>query len=217
MDSSGVIGLNKAIKDLNSAGAFALGGGAGITAGSFKVGSATLSITQDEIDNGITLSQILARINSSNQGITMNYEGGTDRFMATASTYGQNTEIKFGDYAGHAGQSNVLQVLGLTNAPTRVQTSAGSDAGKIDADSELIQAGFSLKPTSGTFSINGIAIEVDVTDDTLNDIIDKINSSAAGVTAVLDPNSSRISLIQNVTRIPRKIISVSDRARTQAT
>ena len=198
VDASGVIGLNKAIKDLNTAGAFSLGEESGITAGSFQVGNTTLSITQDEIDKGITLAQVLARINGSNQGITLNYEAGNDRFMATASASGQAGEIRFGSYTGAAGQSNVLQVLGLVNAPTRVHNSAGSDAGKIDAESELILAGFSVRPSSGVFTINGTSIEVDVTSDSLNDIIDKINSSATGVTAVLDPNSNRISLIQKV-------------------
>jgi len=89
-------------------------------------------------------------------------------------------------------------VLGLTNAPTGVLTSIGTSAGRIDDEAELIQAGFSIKPTSGTFSINGIAIEVDVAADSLYDIIERINSSAAGVTASLDSVSNQISLVQNV-------------------
>ncbi len=194
-DSSG---LNKAIKDLNAAGAFALESGAGITAGTFRVGDTTLSITQDEIDNGITLAGVLARINSAGEGVVVTYEAGTDRFVATASNYGPEETTSFANYTGAAGTSNVLKVLGLTNAPTGVLTSIGTSAGRIDEEAELIQAGFSIKPTSGTFSINGIAIEVDVAADSLYDIIERINSSAAGVTASLDSVSNQISLVQNV-------------------
>ncbi|HUU29305.1 MAG TPA: flagellar filament capping protein FliD [archaeon] len=197
-DSSGVIGLNKAIKDLVAAGAFALDDGTGVLAGTFRVGDSTLTITQEELDNGITVAEVLARINSSNEGIVLSYEPGTDRFMATASDYGSGTDIRFGIYSGIPGQSNILKVLGLTNAPKSVLTSAGTDAGRIDADSELVQAGFILKPTSGTFTINGITLEVDANSDSLNEIIEKINSSAAGVTATLDPTSNRISLVQKV-------------------
>jgi len=197
-DGSGVIGLNKAISELNAAGAFALDDGAGITAGSFRVGNTELTITQEEIDNGITLAQILARINSTDEGITITYEEGTDRFVATASKYGTEGEVRFTQYTGTAGESNILKVLGLTNAPKSVLTSGGLDASRIDADAELVQAGFTITPSSGTISINGIAIEVDAESDSLNDIIEKINSSAAGVTASLDPISNRINLVQKV-------------------
>jgi len=197
-DSSGVIGLNKTINELNTSGAFALDDGAGITAGAFRVGNTTLSITQDEIDNGITLAEILARINSASEGMVVSYEAGTDRFVATASNYGSEETISFSNYTGAAGTSNILKVLGLTNAPSGTLTSAGTGPGIIDEEAELVQAGFSIKPTSGTFSINGISIEVDVTADSLYDIIEKINSSAAGVTASLDSVSKQISLIQNV-------------------
>ena len=197
-DGSGLIGLNKAIKDLNTAGAFAHDSGSGITAGTFRVGDTTLSISQDEIDDGITLAEVLARINSAGEGMVVTYEAGTDRFLATASNYGPEQTLEFGSYSGATGTSNVLKVLGLTNAPTAVLTSVGTGDGKIDEEAELVQAGFSIKPTSGTFSINGISIEVDVAEDTLYDIIEKINSSAASVTASLDSASNQISLVQNV-------------------
>ena len=197
-DDSGQTGLNKAISDLNSAGAFTYDDGLGITAGSFTVGNSTLTITQEEIDNGLTIAQVLARINSAGEGMTVNYDSGNDRFIATANEYGADGEINFADYTGGDGESNVLKVLGLTNSASEISISAGSDAGSVDNDSELSQAGFSIKPTSGTFSINGISIEADVNSDTLEDLIDKINSSAAGVTAALDPVSNRVTLIQDV-------------------
>ena len=197
-DGSGLIGLNKAINDLNAAGAFALDGGAGITAGTFRVGDTILSITQDEIDNGITLAEVLARINSAGEGVVVTYEAGTDRFVTTTSNYGPEDTISFGNYTGATGTSNVLKALGLTNSPTGILTSVGTSTGRIDEEAELIQAGFSTKPTSGTFSINGISIEVDAAADSLYDIIERINSSAAGVTASLDSVSNQISLVQNV-------------------
>jgi len=197
-DGSGTAGLNRAISDLNSAGAFAYDDGLGITAGTFRVGNSTLTITQDEIDNGLTVAQVLARINSANQGITVAYEAGTDRFVASSSRYGSDTAFTLGTYTGGAGESNVLKALGLVNAPAQTSLSVGNSSGQVSADTELSQAGFSIKPTSGTFTINGISIEVNTAEDTLNEIIEKINSSAAGVTASLDSVSNQISIVQNV-------------------
>ena len=197
-NGSGATGLNTAIKDLVTAGAFSLDGGEGVKAGTFRVGNSTLSLSQDEIDGGITISSVLARINSANEGISVAYEPGTDRFVVTSSAYGRQDAVTLGSYTGQSGTSNILKVLGLTNAPTQVSISAGADAATIDPDTELALAGFSITPTTGSFSINGIAIEVDTNADTLTDIIDKINASSAGVTASLDTVSNRLTLVQKV-------------------
>ncbi len=195
-DSSGTRGINRSIADLNSAGAFGIEGT--IKAGTFKVGETTLTLTQEDIDNGITLAEVVARINSSGQGMVLHYEESTDRFIATASEYGSSGTVSFGAYSGVSGESNILKVLGLTNSPTATATSGGIDAGRIDTAAELDQAGFSIRPSSGTVTINGISIAIDAQVDTLEDVIDKINNSAAGVTASIDPGNSRFTLVQKV-------------------
>ncbi|MBN2290211.1 MAG: flagellar filament capping protein FliD [Candidatus Glassbacteria bacterium] len=197
-DGSGVIGLNKSVAELNAASAFALDTSGEITAGQFVVGDTILTLTQEEIDEGITLAEIIARINSADEGVAVNYEAASDRFIASASAYGSAGTVSFGTYTGKAGESNVLKVLGLTNIATEILNSAGRDAGLIDQDTELVDAGFSIRPTSGTFTINGTTIEVNAAVDSLTDVIDKINSSAAGITALLDADSKRINLVQNV-------------------
>ncbi len=197
-DSSGVIGLNKPISELNSSTAFSYDDGLGITTGTFVVGDTTLTITQDEIDNGITIAHVLARINSANEGVSVSYDSGIDRLVATAGEYGSRQEIRFANFAGGSGESNVLKVLGLTNSVSEISISAGADAGNVDSEAELVQAAFSIRPTSGTFTINGISIEVDVTSDSLTEVIEKINTSAAGVTANIDPVSNRVTLLQDV-------------------
>ncbi|MCE5272254.1 flagellar filament capping protein FliD [bacterium] len=196
-DGSGTAGLNRSIADLNAAGAFGLT--AAITAGSFKVGDATLTLTQEDIDSGITLAEVVARINSAGQNTVVHYEDSTDRFIATASEYGADGTVSFGSYSGAAGESNILKTLGLTNAASSTAVSGGSDGGHIDSGAELDQAGFAIRPTSGTITINGISLSIDAQVDTLEDVIDKINNSAAGVTASIDPESKRFTLVQKVT------------------
>ncbi len=48
----------------------------------------------------------------------------------------------------------------------------------------------------GSFDINGETISVS-TSDTLNDVIQRINNSSAGVTALFDPLSERVEFLQN--------------------
>src|SRR5262249_46986786 len=51
------------------------------------------------------------------------------------------------------------------------------------APTTLNNAGFKTTPTSGTFTINGTQITIDATNNTLDDVMNAINSSAAGVQA----------------------------------
>ncbi|NQZ57057.1 MAG: hypothetical protein HRT88_06250 [Lentisphaeraceae bacterium] len=47
---------------------------------------------------------------------------------------------------------------------------------------------------SGSISVNGVPIDIDVTADSLDDVISRINSSAAGVTAAYDSGSGTFSV-----------------------
>ncbi|MCB9834171.1 MAG: hypothetical protein H6807_17040 [Planctomycetes bacterium] len=57
----------------------------------------------------------------------------------------------------------------------------------LSTDAQLVDAGFEpgFVLEAGSFDLNGVTISVDPTD-SLNDVIDRINSSAAGVSAVYD-------------------------------
>ena len=60
----------------------------------------------------------------------------------------------------------------------------------VATDVALKDAGFAITPTSGTFSINGTAISLDVETDTLSDVVARINSTVSGVTASLENDAS---------------------------
>ena len=64
--------------------------------------------------------------------------------------------------------------------------SAGAIGTGVDRAELLNAAGFDLTPLGGDFVINGVTISFDETADTLNDVITRINQSAAGVTATFD-------------------------------
>jgi hypothetical protein len=50
---------------------------------------------------------------------------------------------------------------------------------------------------SGSISVNGVSIDIDVNTDSLNDIVDRITASEADVTASYDSSSKRVSLVSN--------------------
>lgn len=78
----------------------------------------------------------------------------------------------------------------------------------INPSASLAQAGFAITPenadtnalfhTNGFFTINGIVINIgDVNSTTINDVLGKINSSGAGVTAYFDTANTRFYLKNN--------------------
>ena len=52
---------------------------------------------------------------------------------------------------------------------------------------------------SGTITVNGETIAIDVNTDSLTDVLDRITASAAGVTASFDSATQRVSLVANDT------------------
>jgi len=83
-----------------------------------------------------------------------------------------------------------VQVIQLATATTAV--SGGRVSADIDPNATLENSGISMGITGGTFTINGVSFTVDPTTDSLNDILNAINSSAAGVTAAYDLAQDRV-------------------------
>lgn len=81
-----------------------------------------------------------------------------------------------------AAGSFTVDVLQLASGTRSVGTpiSAG-----VNSAVPLADSGMATTVTAGTFSVNGVAIAVDPAVDTLDDVITRINSSGAGVTATL--------------------------------
>ncbi|MBT5773740.1 MAG: flagellar filament capping protein FliD [Dehalococcoidia bacterium] len=72
--------------------------------------------------------------------------------------------------------------------------SSASIGAAADPAVALNAAGFDIVPTTGDFQINGVTIAFDDTLDTLNDVVTRINQSAAGVTASFDDATKQLTL-----------------------
>jgi len=64
----------------------------------------------------------------------------------------------------------------------------------IDPNAVLNSAGYQIPPTSGTITINGVPININVNVDTTNDILNRIMASIPGMTATYDSITDKITL-----------------------
>ena len=76
---------------------------------------------------------------------------------------------------------------------TTIESATAIGSG-VDPSALLNAAGFDLAPAAGDFQINGVTISFDETVDTLNDVMTRINQSAAGVTATFDDATDQFTL-----------------------
>ena len=143
--------------------------------GSFQVnGQAINVLTSDSIND------VIDRINQSSAGVTASFNTATESIDFLQNTLGSVPTI---DLQGDT--SNFLQAVKLDGAIVI----PGVDKEDDQALQDVAQfAGV----TSGDILINGEAITIDTSSDSLNTVLDSINSSAAGVVASFDAGTQRV-------------------------
>ncbi len=166
-----------------------------LTAGTFTING--VQITIDGTDTQ-TLDEVMGLVNSSGAGVLMEYDSVHDRFLIYRPNAGNTNPITLG---GVGDTSNIFTALGLLGISGAVQFS-GSTEGTINTGSALAYSGLSIPAVSGTFTINGVKITVNVGADSFEDIIKRINDSPAGVIASYDSNLDRLVLTQDLSEPP---------------
>ncbi|AIF53653.1 flagellar filament capping protein FliD [Pelosinus sp. UFO1] len=145
--------------------------------GTFSINGKSIAVTKDD-----TVNTIVNKITASGAGVTASV--GTDgKVTIKQNTAGLTPTIQITD------SSTLLGPLGLTGAT--VNPGVNSDETRTLDDLFGTAAG----ATSGYFSINGTFFNVDSTKDTIDSIINKINTSTTvGVSAFYNSNTGMISL-----------------------
>ncbi|MBV8370301.1 MAG: flagellar filament capping protein FliD [Candidatus Eremiobacteraeota bacterium] len=166
-------------------------------AGSSSQGQITINGLVLHYDvNSTTLQSFIAANAAalSGVGVTLTYNAATEQVTVSSTqplTLGSASD-----------QGNLLQVLKLDTAPitfsggTYTATSTAKIGG-INVGATLNtsnNAGFATAVTAGVFSINGVAFHVDPTTNNLNDLLQQINNSSAGVYATYDAANDRVLL-----------------------
>ena len=146
-----------------------------------------------------TIATFEAKANAalSSVGASITFDTTTQEWTVTSTT-----PLTLGS-ASDSG--NMLSVMKLDtaqitqNGGTYTATSSGAVGGinvgaTLDTDNN---AGFATAVTAGTFTINGVSFTVDPTGENLNDLLNDINESQAGVIASYDQTSNSIVLTSN--------------------
>ena len=154
--------------------------GLDVTSGSFEINGTTIDVQADD-----TLNSVLGKINSSSAGVTATFDAATETVLLTQDTPGATPDIVFSNDT-----SGFLAATKLDGAVAN----PGTDA---DAEEPLAQQAQFAGAQSGSISVNGVSIDIDVNADTLTDVLDRITASSADVTASYDSSSQRVSLSSN--------------------
>jgi flagellar hook-associated protein 2 len=162
-----------------------------VTAGTFSVNGRTVNIATSD-----TLKQVFDKISTATNGkVTGSYSAASDEITLSSSA-----PIVLG---GPNDTSNFLQAAQLNFNNSGTVTSANK-LGGMDQSEKLANANFA-SPVSdggsgaGQFNINGVAITYNATTDTVTSVLNRINSSNAGVVASYDKTQDRFLLTSTTT------------------
>jgi flagellar hook-associated protein 2 len=170
-----------------------------VTAGTFTVNGAQVTIATSD-----SLQSVFDKIaTATNNGVTASYNSTTDEISLTSSN---NTPITVGSTAD---TSNFLQVAQLynTNSSGMVNSGTITSASPLGhANISAVMSGADLKTAitdggsgNGAFEINGVTFNYNSSTDTVQDVLNNINASTAGVSASYDPNNNRFVLANTAT------------------
>lgn len=146
--------------------------------GTFDVNGVEIAVSTTD-----TLNDVLSRINQSSAGVTAAYDTSTETVSLVQNTAGSGSHIVL--------ENDTSGLLAATKLTGAVE-SAGSDA---DTETALDNVAALSGVQSGTFSINGRQLSIDTSEDSLNDLLEDINSSGAGVTATLSSDGESLSIV----------------------
>lgn len=156
-----------------------LAGFAGVVDGSFALDGHTIGVSTSD-----SINSIVDKINNSGARVTASYDQSQDKLVLQAS-YDSEDRVPVGDDT-----SGFLAAAHLDPA----NTLKGNIADDVQALAKTSQFG---TVTTGAFEINGSVIGVDANTDSVGSIVQKINSSSAGVSAAFDATSNTIKLTGN--------------------
>ena len=162
-----------------------------VAPGTFTVNGKAITIAA-----GDTLQSVFDQISTATSGtVTGSYDAATDEISLASSSpivLGSATDT-----------SNFLQAAKLYNNGTGTVTST-SALGGVNLSSSLGSSNLATTVSdggsgNGAFQINGVQITFNASTDAVNDILKRINDSAAGVTATYDGVNGRFELTNKTT------------------
>lgn len=162
-----------------------------LTPGTFSVNGKQISVVTTD-----SLQAVFDKIaTATSNAVTAAYDSSTDKITLTSGS-----AITLGSAAD---TSNFLQLAKLYNNNSGSVTSTDS-LGRVTLADKLANADLATAVNdggsgAGAFKINGVSINFNTTTDSVQNVLDRINASAAGVTATYDSVNNRFSLANKST------------------
>ena len=148
--------------------------------GSFELNGETISVSTTD-----TLNTIIDKINQSDAGVTAVFNPLSERIEFVHDTFGSGTTIDI--------QNDTSNLIVATKLDTAVVQTGIDPENEISFDSVAAFSGIQ----SGNILINGTLVAIDPASDSLASAIDKINASAADVTAAFDTQTQQVTIEAN--------------------
>jgi len=169
-----------------------------VTAGTFTVDGAQVAIaTTDSLQDVFN-----AIATATNNQVTASLDSTGDKIVLTSSA----GPITLGSAAD---TSNFLQVAQLYNDNGGTTNNTGTitsvtGLGRVNVSADMSSADLKTPITgdssgNGEFMINGVTFDYNTNTDSIQDILDNINESTAGVSAAYDPNNNQFVLTNTST------------------
>ena len=163
------------------------------TSGTFTVNGTeiTIDVTTD------SLNDVLNNI-TTNTNVTATFNATTNKVVLTNTDPGDTDIINLGTISDTSNFLESARLLGATQTGTPTTLESTVDVAVVDPGNTLDEIFGVGAVTAGTFRINGTTITItDPSTETLNDVLNAINSSESGVTVSFDESSDTIRVVSD--------------------
>jgi len=169
-----------------------------------STGTFTINGTAITVEDTDTVNSVLQKINDAFGGsVSATYDSGTDKISITHTT----DPLVLGAIGDTSNFLSVAKLYGNGTGSVTSSTQLGTvnlyramnNGGTNEARLNTAVVGAGAEPNTGSFTINGTTITYDVTTDAIDDVLDRINQSDAGVSATYDPLLDRFTLTSKTT------------------
>lgn len=155
-----------------------------VVTGSFVINGVSISVNKDTD----SLQTLIDRVNSAGAGVTASYNSATDKVVFTPDVAGATLTIG-------SDTSGFLSEAQIATGTTATRANADGAFNATGASGPLFDNGLAV--TAGSFTVNGVTINV-AANDTINSVLGRITASAAGVDAAYDAATETTTLTSRV-------------------
>ncbi|MBX7120441.1 MAG: flagellar filament capping protein FliD [Gemmatimonadaceae bacterium] len=146
------------------------------------------------LDSGDSLARVRDKINAANSGAapsrvtaTISTVAGVSRLILSADVTGARG-IELADDRSGTGSTSTLEALGLVDTTRAMNTGSDGKVRSTRVSSSTLAAaaalGISVSPSPATILVNGRTLTVDLENDSLTDIVARINALSPGAATV---------------------------------